>query len=341
MTVESPTPAATAKPPTTRRALLPGIALALAAAAVSTGVNLVFPAVSALLVAILLGALMANTFPVPAALEPGLAFSGRRLLRIGVVLLGLGLSVRDIAALGYGVVAVAVTVVVVGIIGTVVVGSMLGVPSMQRLLIACGFSICGAAAVAAVAGVLPDEQEEDVATAIALVVVFGTMMIGVVPLVGATAGLTAQANGVWAGASIHEVAQVVAAAGVIGPAALKVAVVVKLTRVLLLAPVIMGISWSLRRGGATASGKRPPIMPLFVAGFLMAVLVRSMLPLPEWLLMSSRWAQTVLLSAAMFSLGAGVKVSRLRAVGGRPVLLGALSTTFIALIGLIGASMTG
>ena len=139
----------------------------------------------------------------------------------------------------------------------------------KRMLIAGGFSICGAAAVAAVDGVIQTDKDEEVVTAVALVVVFGTLMIPFVPFASSLLGFSSGEAGLWAGASTHEVAQVVAAGGVIGGGALAVAVIVKLARVLLLAPVmaVVGVAHR-RRTGADASGKRPPLVPLFVLAFL-------------------------------------------------------------------------
>ena len=133
-----------------------------------------------------------------------------------------------------------------GLLGTVLLGRLLRVPSGLSLLIACGFSICGAAAVAGAAGVTDpdDEAEEDTITAVALVVIFGTLMIALVPLLANLLGLGSETAGMWAGGSIHEIAQVVAVGGIIGGGALTVAVIVKLARVLLLAPVVAILSHS-------------------------------------------------------------------------------------------------
>lgn len=315
--------------------LVPGLALAAGAAVVAVGVNRLVPTLSALLVAILLGVLAANVVRLPAAVQPGLAVAGKKLLRAGIVLLGLQLSLSDIVALGPGVIGVVVAVVVGGFTVAELLGRRLGLSPARRLLIGAGTSICGAAAVAAVDGAVEDSREEDVVTAIALVVVFGTLMIPLVPALGHVLDLSPQANGWWAGASIHEVAQVVAAGGIIGAAALKGAVVVKLARVLMLAPVIAIIGLRERRAGRT-TGARPPIVPLFVLGFLAASVLRTTGLLPASVLDVGAIAQTFLLAAAMFALGCGVRMATLRAVGGRPVVLAAATTLTVAAIGLAG-----
>ncbi|HET7682650.1 MAG TPA: putative sulfate exporter family transporter [Marmoricola sp.] len=323
--------------PAATRRLLPGLALSAAAAVAALASSSLAPFVSPLLVAILLGVALAAVRPLPESVRPGLAFSGRTLLRLGVVLLGLQLSLREIADLGAGAVVLVLAVVVGGITGTLWIGGRLGIPWTQRLLIACGFSICGAAAVAAVDGAV-DADEEEVATAVALVVVFGTTMIAVVPLLVAVLGIGTEPAGLWAGASIHEVAQVVAAGGIIGGGALGVAVVVKLARVLMLAPVLAWAGWQRRRRLAVQdpTGALPPLVPGFVVGFVALVLVHTWLPVPTAVTGVAGVAETALLAAAMFALGCGVRVGDLRRTGARPVLLATLATGWVGAIGLCG-----
>lgn len=322
-----------------------GIGLAVAAAGTSVGINLL-SGVSAMLVAILLGALLANlpafSGGLPSALQPGLAVAARRFLRLGVVLLGLQLVVADVAALGWPMV-VGVVAIVGGTIGaTLLLGRWLRIDPSQTLLIAGGFSICGAAAVAGVDGVLAKRKDAETATAVALVVVFGTVMIVVMPALSALFGLDQQTAGIWTGASVHEVAQVVAAAGVIGPEALKVAVVVKLARVLMLAPVLGVISW--RQRAVILASERvdrtlPPLVPLFVVGFVAMVAVRSLGLLPEPALDAAKAVQTWLLAAAMFALGTSVHWTVFRRAGGRTVALAGLATLVVLALGGVGAAV--
>lgn len=296
--------------------------------------NVVLPSVSALLVAIVAGVVVANVVPVPTAWAPGVSVASKRVLRIGIVLLGLQLSLQDIVQLGPDVVSIAVAVVALGMAGGLALGTALRVPVTQRILIACGFSICGAAAVAAADGVI-DADEEEVATGVGLVVLFGTLSIPLAPLVAQWAGLSEQWSGVFIGASVHEVAQVVASAGLVGSAALSVAVVVKLARVALLAPVMAGLSLWQRRRQVGTQAHRPPLLPLFVAGFIAAVLVRSFVPIPQAALAAAGYAQTLLLAAAMFALGLGVRLAAFRQAG-RPVILGALATALVYAVALGG-----
>lgn len=339
VSTSTPDTAATpaAPPPAPRTSLVPGLALCFGVAIVSMLVAPFIPGISALIIAIVVGVVLANIVPMPAVLAPGIAVSSKKLLRAGIVLLGLQVVLGDLLSLGAGMLGVVVAVVSLGILGTIALGRVLGVGRPLTLLIACGFSICGAAAVAAASGVTDpeDENEADTLTAVALVVLCGTLMIAIVPSLAALMGLGELQAGLWAGASIHEVAQVVAAGGALGGAALTVAVIVKLARVLMLAPVMAVLSVQQRRQGVT-EGKQPPLVPLFVLGFLAMVLVASFVPLPAPVLEAGSLLQTLLLAAAMFALGAGVRAKLLTQVGLRPFLLAALSTVLVAGIALGG-----
>ncbi|UBI01436.1 YeiH family protein [Corynebacterium freneyi] len=372
----------TAQSPTN---VLPGLALAAAGVAVAYLVAAAFSVLSPMVVAIILGVVVGNAVRLPAAVDPGLAVAAKQVLRIGIVLLGLRLSLHDVADLGAGMILTVVAVVVGGIVAGVAIGSALGIDRRLRLLIACGFSICGAAAVAALAGVLGANDEsgegrssqsngtaegggngsgaglrESVVTAVALVVIFGTLMIPLVPALGHLFGLDDMTIGMWAGASVHEVAQVVAIGGAIGGPALGAAVIIKLGRVLMLAPVMAAISIGERRrilaagsGSAgepgtkgNASGEAgemtlPPIMPLFVAGFLTMVVVRSTGIVPQGVIDVAGVAEQLFLGAAMFALGVGVKFSLIRKVGAAPFAMAALVTAVVAGIGIAGVLIVG
>lgn len=315
--------------------LLPGLALAAAVTVLAMAVGRLSTLLSPLLVALVVGVVLANVRPPGPALQPGLTFASKRVLRIGVALLGLQLVLAEVVALGWPTLLLVVVVVAVGATTTAALGARMGLTTSQSLLIACGCSICGAAAVAAVDGVV-DAEEDEVAAAIGLVALFGTVMIAVLPLAAGLMSLSPQRSGIWIGASTHEVAQVVAAGGIVGGAALGAAVAVKLARVLLLAPTMAIISWRLRNR-TDAQGARPPLVPFFVLAFLALVAVRATGLVPPGAVQVAALVQTALLTAAMFGLGSGVRLGRLLAVGGRPVLLAAFATTVVGGLGLAGA----
>ncbi|MGO3069559.1 YeiH family protein [Corynebacterium casei] len=319
----------------------PGLLLCLVGAIIAMLFSSFIPGLSAMIVAIIEGIALTNMTQLPSTFSPGIQVAAKTLLRWGIVFLGLKLVIADVRGLGLPMLLVIVCIVSGGIIGTLLIGRLLKMKPAQVLLIACGFSICGAAAVAGVEGA--SDAEEDVVIAVALVVIFGTIMIPTIPFRGALAGLAPETMGMWAGGSIHEVAQVVAAGGVIGGSALEIAVVVKLARVLMLAPVVFILSLVKRRqsSGVQTTGheKRPPIVPLFIIGFLSMVLLRSTVDLPEPVLATGDFLQTILLATAMFALGCGVKIQSLLHVGVRPFVPAFASTVFVATIAFVGIEL--
>lgn len=309
--------------------------MCVVAAALALGTRQLLPGVSPLMIAILLGVAWRNLAGVPASWKPGVAVSAKKLLRTGIVLLGLQLSLSEILGLGAGALVVVIASVGITFAATVWIGRLMGMGLTQRLLIASGFSICGAAAVAATDSAV-EAEEREVVTAIALVVLFGTLMIPLLPFLGTALGMPEAAVGMWIGASTHEVAQVVAAGGAVSSTALAVAVTVKLARVLMLAPIIAGIAWQRRSQTGEGASKRPPIMPLFVLGFVAMMLLRTAGFVPAPALEMASLLQTALLTAAMFALGLGVHFRSLAAVGRKPLLLALIATVIILALSLVG-----
>lgn len=319
----------------------PGRALlALAVAGVAVAVGTAAPLLGPLLVALVIGVVAANT-PATSRYVVGTAPRlDRFLLRSGIVLLGLKVAVTDVLALGAAGIAVVLATVVTTYTATQLIGRALGLERGLVTLVAAGFSICGAAAVAAVESSIR-AKPKDVALAVALVTVFGTAMIGAVPALGHLVGLTDEQTAVWAGASIHEVAQVIAAASLIGAGGttvLATATTVKLARVALLAPVQVVAARTCRSADSARSG---PVVPLFLVGFLAAVALRSTGVLPQGVLDVAAELTTLLLGAAMFGLGTGIVARHLWPVPVRALLLASASTLVaggvaLALVVLLG-----
>ena len=312
---------------------MPGLAVAAAAAALAWLVHLAVPAVPLLTLAVAAGIVVAQVSLAREALDgvlrPGLAVASRTLLRAGIVLLGLKLSLVDIAGLGWVGIATTVGVVVLAFAGTWALGRALGLPGREPLLVASGFAICGASAIGAMAAATRARDEEQ-AHPVALVTLCGTLAIAVLPALWHPLGLTATGFGHWVGAGVHDVGQVVATAQVAGSAALAVAVVVKLTRVLMLAPMVAIAAAIERRRSTDAAGPRPAIVPLFIAGFLAAVLVRTFVDVPEPVLAAADLVQTTLLAMALFALGTSVRVAALLHTGWRAAAVGLASWVLVA-----------
>lgn len=318
--------------------LLPGLLAAAAAVALALAVHTQVPALPAMTLAVVFGLLAANIPGLGAWSagpgRPGLDFAGKHLMRAGIVILGLKVSLVDVLGLGWAALLLITGVVLAAFAGTYVISRLFRLPPQVSLLIATGFAICGASAIGAMAAVRRIRQPDTVLP-VALVTLCGTLAIGVLPLLIRPLGLSPEVFGAWAGASVHDVGQVVATAQTAGAGALAIAVVVKLTRVILLAPIVAAAGLHHRRRADAGDGlKRPPIVPLFVLGFVALAALRSTGWLAPGILEGAAVLQDVVLGMALFGLGSAVRVGQLLHTGARALLAALASWLLIAALGL-------
>ncbi|MEV6756291.1 putative sulfate exporter family transporter [Streptomyces sp. NPDC051214] len=326
---------------------LPGLALAALGVTVASVTHALIPAVPMLTAAVVLGLVAAHVPGVRAVVrgpgKAGLSLAGKRLMRLGIVLLGLKLSLDDVLGLGWATVLMVLGVVAATFFGTWWLGRRMGLPGDQPLLIATGYAICGASAIGAVSEAT-ESEERDAAVSVALVTLCGTLAIAVLPLMQGPLGLSDAEFGRWVGAGVHDVGQVVATAQTAGPGALGDAVLVKLMRVAMLAPLVAGVAFALRARAAApggAAGRRPPLLPLFVAGFVGMVAVRSTGWVPGSVLDLAGHAQELLLAAALFGLGSVVDLPSLIRTGGRVAALGVCAWVVVAGVSYGGVRLVG
>jgi uncharacterized integral membrane protein (TIGR00698 family) len=290
---------------------------------------------SALTLAILLGMLIGNSvYPQFAATAAaGVGFSKQTLLRLGVMLYGLRLTLQDVVAIGLrGVVLDAVIVGATFLIAVTVGTRWLGLDRRTSMLIGAGSAICGAAAVMAAEPVVRGRSEQ-VSVAVATVVIFGTLGMFLYPLLYVLnahwhlIGGGARGFGIYAGSTIHEVAQVLAAARAIGGDAADTAVITKMVRVMMLAPFLIALSAWLARGvrapgdGGSRAASVAGAIPWFAVGFIAVVLFSSLQLLPTAVLARANDLDTLFLATAMAALGLSTHASAFRAAGLRPLLL--------------------
>jgi uncharacterized integral membrane protein (TIGR00698 family) len=270
-------------------------------------------------------------------------FTLRKLLRLAIILLGLQLTASQVVEVG----AKGVTIILISLLGcfafTKWLGGRLGVEAKLTELIAAGTSICGASAVIATNSVTA-AHDEDVAYAVACVTVFGSIAMFVYPLLPALLSLSPQQYGLWAGASIHEIAQVVAAAFQDGRQAGDFGTIAKLSRVMMLAPMVIALGLAATRrarrtGGGRAAGRAP--MPWFVLGFIALVGVNSVVVIPHEVKTPLIAATTFLLSMALAAMGLETDIRKLRAKGLRPLMLGFAASLFIAGFSLVLIKLAG
>ena len=304
--------------------LLPGLLACVVLAIAATLAGDRFPSAGAPVFAILAGVAIAAWRRPPQILQPGIAFAGKTLLQWAIVLLGANLSLSEIARGGAAALPVMLGTFAIVLVLAYVCGKALGIDRDLRRLIGIGTAICGGSAIAAVAGVI-DVDRSDVAYALGTVFLFNVIAVLTFPPIGHALALSQSAFGLWAGTAINDTSSVVAAAFSFGRDAGNAAVVVKLTRTLLIVPVVLFYAAKrlASRGGAReVSWTR--ILPWFVLWFLVAATAQSLGAIPAaW---HGPLQATALFGIVLALAGVGLSsdVERMRAAGMRPLLLGAL-----------------
>ena len=290
---------------------------------------------SALTLSILVGALLGNLFHaqlVGTATQPGFHFAQKTLLRAGVALYGLNLTLAQIIQVGPAAVVVDLFIVV----STMCVGwwighRWLGMDRDTVLLASAGSSICGAAAVVATESVLGSAPHKTSA-AVGQVVLFGSLAMLLYPLLYAAIDVDRAAFGIYVGSTVHEVAQVVAVGKTVGGATAATAVIVKMIRVMMLAPFLLVVGRFFPVGGATTTRQRPR-PPAFALAFIAIALVHPYLGLPEPVLAALRMLDVILLATAMAALGLDTTIKKLRLAGREAVVLGAILFGYLVIVG--------
>ncbi|MEH2588238.1 YeiH family protein [Bradyrhizobium sp. AZCC 1721] len=296
--------------------------------------------ISPMMLAMLIGMTLTNVAGQPGWMNDGILFSQRRLLRLAIVLLGLQLTFAEVATLGAMGVVILAAALASTFVFTVHAGRLLRVEEKLAKLIAAGTSVCGASAVVA-ANAVVGGKEEDVTYAVACVTIFGTIAMFLFPFLPGLLHLNAGEFGLWTGSSVHEIAQVVAASFQHGQVAGEMGTIAKLSRVMMLAPLVLAIDLLSRRdarGGtgqeAAEASRRAPGVPWFVLGFIAATCINSIVTIPVGLKSNLMWLTTFLLTVALAAMGMHTDLTKLRRRGFRPALLAALASLFIGIFSL-------
>ncbi len=322
------------------RAIAPGVLVAFAIAGLAivirntSGLAALNPVVVALVIGI---AVRAGMGPQP-GWKPGIAYAVRPVLRFAIVLLGLQVTLTELLGIGAPALALAFVVVAATLPFTIWLGRVMGVDHTLSLLIGTGTAICGASAIVA-ANQVARGRDEDVAYALAVITLCGTAALLIWPMLAGPLGLSPLGYGLWAGASIHEVVQAVGAAAAGGPEAAQSGTVMKLARVFLLAPAVLVLGWWVARAGQAGDAK--VATPWFAFGFLGLVLLGSTGLLPPEARAASRAVVPWLLAASVAALGLSTDLRALRARGAAPLMLGVLSSVFIAALAWAGVRLIG
>ena len=313
----------------------PGLVLVAVITASAYGIRHLpmLDAFSPMILAILVGAVFANTVGLSTHTKAGIGIAGKHLLRLAIALLGLQLTFAQLADMGIKGVLFAALALSSTFVFTLGLGRLFGIDRKLSLLLAAGTSVCGASAIAGVNAVA-GADDEDVSYAVACVTLFGTIAMFLYPALQAALTLGPLAFGYWIGLSVHEVGQVVAAGFQGGELAGQNAVITKLTRVMMLAPLVMGLFlYTARPGAARPAGAQ--ITPWFIVAFLLLAILNSGGIIADGIRKPVVEATPFLLTAAMSALGLGTDVTKIRQRGSLPLLVAGLSSLFIAAVSLL------
>jgi uncharacterized integral membrane protein (TIGR00698 family) len=323
------------------RSHAPGLLLAFILTCAATGLRVIegVSMFSPLIIAMVLGAALRTLMGIPLSAKPGLGFSQRKPLRAAIVLLGLQLTFTQMALIGWSGLAIAAAALLATFIFTLWLGRTMGIERRLVALIAGGSAVCGASAIVAF-NTVAAADDEDVAYAVAAVTVFGSIAMLAYPLTPQWLALDPEAFGLWAGASIHEIAQVAGAAFQNGEVSGQTALVAKLARVMMLAPLVLGFAWLLRRrtAGANDAAVAPP---WFLAGFLVMVAVASLIDLPDAVVRTVAELTTFLMTMALAAMGLDTDLMKLKLKGLAPLALAAAAAVFITLFSLALVKLAG
>jgi uncharacterized integral membrane protein (TIGR00698 family) len=319
------------------RALAPGLAWTAAIALVAWLLAKVVPLLGAPVLAILIGLAVSLVRRPAAYAAPGISFASSVLLQLAIVLLGTTLALGQILRVGARSLPVMLGTLAVALAGAAVIGRLLAVSPRLRALIGVGTGICGASAIAAIAGIV-EATETEIAYAISTIFVFNVVAVILFPPLGRLFHLSQHGFGLWAGTAVNDTSSVVAAAYAFGHAAGSQAIVVKLTRTTLIVPIVLGLSarWK-RESGGRPRRLVPRFLPLFVLAS--ALDTAGLIGADARRVLSD--AAFALITVALAGVGLAADVRGMRRTGTRPLLLGAILWVSVASVSLLLQALTG
>ncbi|MFF3935811.1 YeiH family protein [Streptomyces phaeofaciens] len=308
---------------------MPGLAVTLVVAAAATGVGRLLPVLGGPVSGVVIGVLVAAVCRPGPRLRPGISIANKPVLQAGVALLGAQLSLTQVLEVGGSSLPIMIGSLAACLTAAWFLGRRLGIGGDLRTLIGAGTGICGASAIAAVTPVIGAASVE-VAYAISTIFLFNIAAVIAFPVIGHLLGMGPEAFGLFAGTAVNDMSSVVAVAAAYGPAAADHAVVVKLTRTLMIIPICLGLAVLAGRraraaGRAAASPKVRPagLVPWFLVAFLLAAAANSAGLVPAAAHPGLKELSVLLVTVALCAVGLSTDLSALRRTGPRPLLLGA------------------
>lgn len=310
--------------------------------------------ISEILFAVFMGLYIRNTLGLASRVEAGIKFAFQRVLRFGIILLGLRLSIQSVAEIGGAALLLVITCITVALAVAYAAGRLFNVPPRLAILIGVGTAICGNTAIVATAPVI-DAKDDEISFAVAIITLFGLIAVTFYPIIGRALGMGDIPFGLWAGTAVNDTSQVVAVGAAFSPSSLDVATVVKLTRNTMMAPIIVMMGLVMGRSKGSGDAAKPAlklgtVVPLFIYGFLGMSLLRSVgiwagfLPqfvdnpgdlktAAEFLKFCDHTANFAIL-CALAGVGLGTDLKSVLKIGVKPFVVGLCVATVLAVVSL-------
>lgn len=323
----------------------PGLILSFAIAAIAWLLGDRFPLIGGAVFGIVLGMLLRATGRVDARFRPGIAFTSKKILQGSVILLGAGLSLRQIVTTGLSSLTVMLSTLAVCLLAAWLLGRAMRVPANLTTLIGVGTAICGGSAIAAVAPIVEAEDQE-VAYAISTIFLFNVAAVVIFPVLGHLLDLSQASFGLWTGTAVNDTSSVVATGYLYGHEAGTYATVVKLTRTTLIIPIAFTVAavraGKLRKAGGAAAGvKLSQLIPWFVVWFLVAALLNTVGLLPAVVVQVATKAAKFLIVVALTAVGLSADFRQMAKTGFKPLGLGLVLWAIVASTSLVVQYLTG
>ncbi|MGM0414462.1 MAG: YeiH family protein [Bacillota bacterium] len=330
------------------RKYIPGLILITIIAVFSQFVAAFLPDfIGAVFIAIITGIILNNTIGVNhQVFGPGIKLGLKRLLKIAIILLGGTISFQQFTEVGLAGLGLIILIISVAFIFTFKLGNKYNLTLKQKLLIAAGLSICGDTAIITIAPVIKAE-DDDIFMSICIVTFFGVLAIFIYPIIGLVLNLTDTIFGVWAGTAISSTSQVVATGFIYSEAAGQVATMIKLTRNVLMIPVIVLIGYYYNTRGTDYKSSKSTkkeynlkeIFPNFILGFLALIIINSFGLIPAVIGSVISPLSKFLILLALSGIGLGVNWTELKEIGGSPFIVGFVVAGSMALISILVSSI--
>lgn len=311
-----------------------GVILCSIIAVIATLLGQLFPIIGGIIFSIILGIIISNAIKLPDQYQPGIKFASKKILQYAIIVMGFTLNLRVVVEMGLSSLPITLTTITAALLTSLWLGKVMNIGENIRTLIGVGTAICGGSAIAAASPIV-DAKEDEVAFSLSTIFLFNIIAVFIFPIIGHTIGLSDIGFGHFAGTAINDTSSVVAAGYAYSETAGDTATIIKLVRALMIIPVCLILVMVQLKKSEKRAFSIKKVFPWFILYFFLASVVTLIINLPEAIISYIKMLSTFMISIAMAGIGLSVSIKQFRAIGIKPVLLGASVWFVVAGISLI------